>query len=64
MVGSHDRADDIVSSQSFVGRRRAHPCVKPYDSNLSQPVNECPRCTHDFYNGNMSEHAQFKDVHV
>lgn len=42
----------------------ARPCVKPYDSNLSQPVNECPRCAHDFYNGNMREHAQLKDMHV
>lgn len=63
-MGSHDRADDILLSRSSVGSSSAHPCVKPYDSNLSQPVNECPRCTHDFHKGNLSEHAQLKDMHV
>lgn len=42
-----------ISGDQSLAVRNGRPCVKSCDSDLSQPVNEYPRCAHDIHNGNV-----------
>lgn len=42
-----------ISGDQSLAVRNGRPCVKSCDSDLSQPVNEYPRCAHDIRNGNV-----------
>lgn len=53
-----------ISGDQSLAVRNGCPCVKSCDSDLSQPVNEYPRCAHDIHNGNVIGGGAGDTAHV